>query len=250
MATLHYKILLRKEEDGTYTVIVPSLPGCLTFGHSVEEALEMAKEAIEGFIECMIARGEEEPVETDDATICTVAVEAMVVNDADIKQKIENSILSLIKRDPYLLKHDAHERAIAHRLALYLEPKFGGWKVDCEYNRDYHDKPKKLPRYLIEEAERDETKEKTVIPDIIIHHRGPGDNNNLLAIEIKTTSNSTPDRDNFDYLKLMAFKSKFKYSYSIFIKFNTGDLFKEGSMDIKDNVIIEWDPVGETNLQQ
>ncbi len=57
-------------------MIVPSLPGCLTFGHTVEEALEMAKEAIEGFIECMIARGEEVPVETDEAMICTVAVEA------------------------------------------------------------------------------------------------------------------------------------------------------------------------------
>jgi predicted RNase H-like HicB family nuclease len=40
--------------DGTYTVIVPSLPGCLTFGHSFEEALEKAKEAIEGFIESKI----------------------------------------------------------------------------------------------------------------------------------------------------------------------------------------------------
>jgi antitoxin HicB len=76
MTTLRYKILLRKEDDGTYTVIVPSLPGCLTFGHSVEEALDMAKEAIEGFIECMIARGEEVPIETDEAMICTVAVEA------------------------------------------------------------------------------------------------------------------------------------------------------------------------------
>ena len=72
MTTLRYKILLRKEEDGTYTVIVPALPGCLTFGHTVEEALEMAKEVIEGFIECMIARGEEVPVETDDAMICLI----------------------------------------------------------------------------------------------------------------------------------------------------------------------------------
>jgi antitoxin HicB len=61
---LHYKVLLRKEEDGTYTVIVPSLPGCLTFGRTVEEASEMAKEAIEGFIACIIERGEEVPVET------------------------------------------------------------------------------------------------------------------------------------------------------------------------------------------
>jgi antitoxin HicB len=61
MTTLRYKILLRKEDDGTYTVIVPSLPGCLTFGHNVE-ARKMAKEAIEGFIECMVARGEEVPI--------------------------------------------------------------------------------------------------------------------------------------------------------------------------------------------
>ncbi len=76
--TLHYKILLRKEDDGTYTVIVPSLTGCLTFGRTVEEALAMAKEAIEGFIDCMIARGEEVPVESDDSMICTVSVE---IND-------------------------------------------------------------------------------------------------------------------------------------------------------------------------
>ena len=76
MKTLRYKILLRKEDDGTYTVIVPSLPGCLTFGRTVEEALAMAKEAIEGFIACMIARGEEVPIETDDSMICTIAVEA------------------------------------------------------------------------------------------------------------------------------------------------------------------------------
>jgi len=76
MRTLRYKVMLRKEEDGTYTVIVPSLPGCLTFGRTVEEALSMAKEVIEGFIACMIERGEDVPVETDDSMICTVAIEA------------------------------------------------------------------------------------------------------------------------------------------------------------------------------
>ncbi len=76
MKTLQYKVLLRKEEDGTYTVIVPSLPGCLTFGRTVEEALAMAKEAIEGFVACMITRGKEVQVESDDSMICTVAIEA------------------------------------------------------------------------------------------------------------------------------------------------------------------------------
>jgi antitoxin HicB len=41
MRTLRYKILIRPETDGTYTVIVPSLPGCLTFGDTIEEALEI-----------------------------------------------------------------------------------------------------------------------------------------------------------------------------------------------------------------
>jgi len=36
----------------------------------------MAKEAIEGFVECMIARGDEVPIETDESMICTVGVEA------------------------------------------------------------------------------------------------------------------------------------------------------------------------------
>jgi antitoxin HicB len=64
MKTIHYKIQLRKEDDGTYTLIVPSLPGCLTFGRTVEEARAMAKEAIESFMACIIACGEDMPTET------------------------------------------------------------------------------------------------------------------------------------------------------------------------------------------
>jgi antitoxin HicB len=67
MKTLNYKVLFRKEEDETYTVIVPSLPGCLTFGRTIEEARAMAKEAIEGFIACMIERSDEVPVESEDS---------------------------------------------------------------------------------------------------------------------------------------------------------------------------------------
>ena len=40
-----YRILLRKEPEGGYTVTVPSLPGCVTYGDSIEEAIEMVKEA-------------------------------------------------------------------------------------------------------------------------------------------------------------------------------------------------------------
>jgi predicted RNase H-like HicB family nuclease len=75
MRTLRYKIQIRPETDGTYTVIVPSLPGCLTFGNTIEEAIEMAKEAIEVYIESLVARGKKIPVDEDEIE-ATVTVEA------------------------------------------------------------------------------------------------------------------------------------------------------------------------------
>lgn len=53
-----YKLLLHKESEGSYTVTVPTLPGCITFGESTDEALAMAKEAIELYIEELTERGE------------------------------------------------------------------------------------------------------------------------------------------------------------------------------------------------
>ncbi|MFB3765514.1 MAG: type II toxin-antitoxin system HicB family antitoxin [Methanotrichaceae archaeon] len=77
MKTLRYKVLIRPEIDGTYTVTVPSLPGCLTFGDTIEEAIEMAKEAIEVYIESLVARGKEIPTEENQIeTIVTVEANA------------------------------------------------------------------------------------------------------------------------------------------------------------------------------
>jgi antitoxin HicB len=43
------------EEEGGYTVTVPSLPGCVTHGSTVDEAVAMAKEAIALRIETLKA---------------------------------------------------------------------------------------------------------------------------------------------------------------------------------------------------
>jgi predicted RNase H-like HicB family nuclease len=63
MKQLSYRILLRKEPEGGYTIIVPSLPGCVTYGDTIEQAIEMAKEAIELYIESLKEHGEEIPTE-------------------------------------------------------------------------------------------------------------------------------------------------------------------------------------------
>lgn len=58
---LTYKIHLNKEPEGGYTVNVPALPGCITYGENIDEAIEMAKEAIELYIEELKDRGEAIP---------------------------------------------------------------------------------------------------------------------------------------------------------------------------------------------
>lgn len=60
---LSYRILLRKEPEGGFTVTVPSLPGCVTYGETIEEAINMAKEAIELYLESLREHGEEIPNE-------------------------------------------------------------------------------------------------------------------------------------------------------------------------------------------
>ena len=57
----NYKVLLNKEEEGGYQVTVPALPGCITQGDTIEEALAMAKEAIELYVKELQSRGEDIP---------------------------------------------------------------------------------------------------------------------------------------------------------------------------------------------
>jgi predicted RNase H-like HicB family nuclease len=64
---ISYRILLKKEPEGGYTVTVPSLPGCVTYGKSIEEATEMAKEAIELYLESLKSHHEEIP--NDEGTL-------------------------------------------------------------------------------------------------------------------------------------------------------------------------------------
>jgi antitoxin HicB len=44
---------------------VPALPGCITWGETIEHAMEMAKEAIEGYIEVLKEEGEPVPDDND-----------------------------------------------------------------------------------------------------------------------------------------------------------------------------------------
>ena len=70
-----YTIILEPNypEKG-YTVRVPALPDCITYGRTRKEALARAKEAIEGFIEGLEKAGEPVPEEVTPVEMDTVTV--------------------------------------------------------------------------------------------------------------------------------------------------------------------------------
>lgn len=53
MVQRDYEIVLVSEVEGGYSVFVPELPSVATQGETVEEAIAMAKEAIELYVEAM-----------------------------------------------------------------------------------------------------------------------------------------------------------------------------------------------------
>lgn len=44
------KVVLEPSDEGGYTVYVPSLPGCISEGETLQEALDNIQEAIELYI--------------------------------------------------------------------------------------------------------------------------------------------------------------------------------------------------------
>lgn len=48
---MEIRVILEKQEEGGYTVYVPSLPGCISQGETKKEALDNIKEAVELYLE-------------------------------------------------------------------------------------------------------------------------------------------------------------------------------------------------------
>jgi predicted RNase H-like HicB family nuclease len=68
-------ILIPDEEDGGYVAECPAIPGCVSEGNTVEEALANVKEAVEGCLESLAARREPLP---RDGTVIVATVDAKV----------------------------------------------------------------------------------------------------------------------------------------------------------------------------
>ncbi len=50
---MNFKVVLEPQEEGGYTVYVPTLPGCVSQGETAEEAMANIKEAIDVYMESL-----------------------------------------------------------------------------------------------------------------------------------------------------------------------------------------------------
>jgi predicted RNase H-like HicB family nuclease len=60
-----YTVILEKEESGGYHVFCPALPGCHSEGDSLDDAMKAIREAIEAYVESLVAHGEKVPEESE-----------------------------------------------------------------------------------------------------------------------------------------------------------------------------------------
>jgi len=118
----------------------------------------------------------------------------------EVAGNVAFSLEQLLDRDGALIRLGANERALTHRLAVYLEPLFPSWNVDCEYNREGIGKKRNSAGKL-------------VLPDVIIHRRMTDEN--LLVIEVKTGSSVRRARD--DKKKLRDYRQMQRYQHALFI---------------------------------
>ena len=72
-----FKVILEWDEaDKVYVVTVPALSGCSTFGNTREEALAMARDAIQVTIEGLLTTGQPVPKGDIDISVAEVVLPA------------------------------------------------------------------------------------------------------------------------------------------------------------------------------
>jgi len=126
-----------------------------------------------------------------------------------IQKLLTDAVEAFLYFDKELLTNDAHEQAIAHRVANYIEKDDArGYAVDCEYNKRAGDAKRWHGRIFR--------------PDIIVHKRGKnGRGDNLLVVEIKKDKIC---KSNIARLKFMTnpYNNAFGYDLGCFLYFADG----------------------------
>ncbi len=148
----------------------------------------------------------------------------------EVERSVIRAIQMLLRHDSFLLDKDVNERSVTHKLAEYLQREFGGWHVNCEYNRvGNNSNSSKILMGLAKElyehrfrrkAPTDDPKQNTVFPDIIVHRRGDK-TDNLLVLEVKKSDTRNVAQSK-DKIKLKLYVERLQYRFAAFLVLRTG----------------------------
>ncbi len=143
----------------------------------------------------------------------------MSLEPSEVEPILRAALYEFVAREERLLKVDASERSITHKLAEYVKRGFPGWDVDCEYNRYYLDpKTMLLHEYTRGGKELPKRRMRRVYPDVIVHHQVTHDN--LLVLEVKKSTNPRPEDE--DWEKLREFGLQLGYQTGAFVRVYVG----------------------------
>jgi hypothetical protein len=154
-----------------------------------------------------------------------------------MKDKIIEAVKYFMDNDKELLQLSAHEQAISHRIAVYLEKVLNSkeFNVDCEYNKHLENTKSfdinilDMELYKACKCESckniirnniNEIPSKNFRPDIVVHLRGK-DTENKIVIEVKKEFECP-----FDLLKLETLTrakesgGEYRYGLGVFIWFS------------------------------
>jgi len=70
-----YQINLIPDEEGGYTVVVPLLPGCVSYGATIEEATAKVRKAIQLHLENLAAHDQPIPLGNESVQVFTATEE-------------------------------------------------------------------------------------------------------------------------------------------------------------------------------
>jgi predicted RNase H-like HicB family nuclease len=82
-------IVLKRNDDGSYTVTVPALPGCVTQGDNIVEALAHAKEAIESHVEGLLILGKTIPNDITGVTLELQETEEILIYKVEVEPDLD-----------------------------------------------------------------------------------------------------------------------------------------------------------------
>ena len=77
---LKYTVIFEPAEKGGYVVSVPALPGCVSQGDTFEQATDMIKDAMQGYLTVLKEEKQEIPQQQSDVVITQIAIQNPIVS--------------------------------------------------------------------------------------------------------------------------------------------------------------------------